>query len=59
MEIGRILQANQPDVFSNMKRHNQGNRNRKKKSKEDIDFKKLMEQGRVYKKEGRAIKQVR
>lgn len=56
MKIGEILRAKQPDVYRQL------NSSEERRSKDSLSFnycKELMEEGHVYKKHKRAVRQVK
>lgn len=57
MKIGEILRAKQPDVYRQL-----NSRKKERRSKDSLSFnycKELMEEGHVYKRHKRAVRQVK
>lgn len=59
MTVENIVRSNQPDVYNQLKKKTYHRHKKKRPKKENIDFKKLMEDAPVYRKCHGSFRQVR
>lgn len=59
MQVGSILKSNQPDTYEQLKKRNKHRQKKKRPKNEKVNFEKMMQDARVYRKVNRAYRQVK